>query len=69
MKMKTPYKNIYNVLKLNRFIVLAVVIFAMLSSIFSLWMAFNTNQKALNSAFAINTDGSIIPLKIVTQKD
>ena len=34
-----------------------------------LWMAFNTNQKALNSAFAINTDGSIIPLKIVTQKE
>ncbi len=67
--MKTPYKNIYAVLKLNRFIVLAVVIFAMLSSTFSLWMAFRTNQKLLNSAFAINTDGSIIPLKLVTQKE
>ena len=67
--MKTPYKNIYNVLKLNRFIVLAVVIFAMLSSTFSLWMAFKTNKEALNSAFAINTDGSIIPLKLVTQKE
>lgn len=67
--MKTPYKNIYNVLKLNRFIVLAVVIFAMLSSTFSLWMAFTTNKNALNSAFAINTDGSIIPLKLVTQKE
>jgi hypothetical protein len=67
--MKTPYKNIYNVLKLNRFIVLAVVIFAFLSSTFSVWMAFNTNKNALNSAFAINTDGSIIPLKLVTQKE
>ena len=67
--MKTPYKNIYNVLKLNRFIVLAVVIFAMLCSTFSLWMAFKTNKEALNSAFAINTDGSIIPLKLVTQKE
>ncbi len=67
--MKTPYKNIYKVLKLNRFIVLAVIIFAMLSSTFSLWMAFKTNKKALNSAFAINTDGSIIPLKLVTQKE
>ena len=67
--MKTPYKNIYNVLKMNRFIVLAVVIFAMLSSTFSLWMAFTTNKNALNSAFAINTDGSIIPLKLVTQKE
>ena len=67
--MKTPYKNIYAVLKLNRFIVLAVIIFAMLSSTISLWMAFKTNKEALNSAFAINTDGSIIPLKLVTQKE
>ena len=67
--MKTPYNNIYAVLKLNRFIVLAVVIFAMLSSTLSLWMAFKTNKEALNSAFAINTDGSIIPLKLVTQKE
>ena len=66
--MKTPYKNIYKVLKLNRFIVLAVVLCSLLSSIFSFWMVFNTNQKALNSAFAINTDGSIIPLKLVTKK-
>jgi hypothetical protein len=32
-------------------------------------MAFNIHKKALNSAFAINTDGSIIPLKLVTQKE
>jgi len=67
--MKTPYKNIYNVLKLNRFIVLTVVVCALLSSTFSLWMAFTTHKNALNSAFAINTDGSIIPLKLVAQKE
>tara|TARA_R110002049_G_scaffold34079_2_gene111643 strand:- start:2568 stop:3182 length:615 start_codon:yes stop_codon:yes gene_type:complete len=67
--MKTPYKNIYNVLKLNRFIVLAVVVCALLSSTFSVWMAFTTNKNAMNSAFAINTDGSIIPLKLVSQKE
>lgn len=67
--MKTPYKNIYNILKLNRFIVLAVVVCALLSSSFSLWMAFTTNKNAINSAFAINTDGSIIPLKLVSQKE
>jgi hypothetical protein len=67
--MKTPYKNIYNVLKLNRFIVLAVVVCALLSSSISVWMAFNTNKNAMNSAFAINTDGSIIPLKLVSQKE
>ncbi len=67
--MKTPYKNIYNVLKLNRFIVLAVVACALLSSTFSVWIAFTTNKNAMNSAFAINTDGSIIPLKLVNQKE
>jgi hypothetical protein len=49
--------------------VIAVIVCALLSSTFSVWIAFNTNQKALNSAFAINTDGSIIPLKLVTQKE
>ena len=67
--MKTPYKNIYNILNLNRFIVLAVVVSALLSSSFSLWMAFTTNKNAMNNAFAINTDGSIIPLKLVSQKE
>ncbi len=67
--MKTPYKNIYNVLKLNRFIVLAVVVCSLLSSSFAIWMAFKTKQDSLNSAFAINTDGTIIPLKLVTQKE
>lgn len=67
--MKTPYKNIYSVLKLNRFIVLAVVICSLLSSSFAIWMAFKTEKDALNSAFAINTDGTIIPLKLVTQKE
>lgn len=67
--MKTPYKNIYAVLKMNRFIVLAVISCATLSSFFSVWMAFNINNKAMNSAFAINTDGTIIPLKLIAQKE
>ena len=67
--MKTPYQNIYTVLKINRFIVFTVVICGALCNIFSLWTAFSTNEKALNSAFAVNTDGSIIPLKLVTQKE
>ena len=67
--MKTPYKNIYKILTLNRFIVLAVVICSLLSSSFSLLMVYNMNKTTLNSVFAINTDGSIIPLKLVTQKE
>lgn len=67
--MKFPYKSIYQVLKLNRFIVYTVVISSLVCSIFSLWMAFTTHKNALSSAFAINTEGSIIPLKLVTQKE
>ncbi|WP_373518128.1 conjugal transfer protein TraK [Pricia sp.] len=67
--MKTPYKNIYAVLKLNRFIVLTVVICATLSGFFAIFMVFNINKKALNNAFAINTSGDVIPLKLVSQKE
>lgn len=67
--MKTPYKDIYSVLKINRFIVLAMVVSTTISSVFSVWMAFQINNKAMNSAFAINTDGSIIPLKLMAQKE
>ncbi|PAM96832.1 conjugal transfer protein TraK, partial [Flavobacterium sp. IR1] len=67
--MKTPYQNIYAVLKLNRFVVIAVVICAFSSSIFSGWIAFSINKRALNSAFAVNTNGEVIPLKLVSQKE
>ena len=67
--MKTPYKNIYTVLKTNRFIVIAVLAFSFLSSGLAVWSVFSINNKALNNTFAINTDGSVIPLKWVAQKE
>ena len=67
--MKTPYKNIYTVLKTNRFVVIAVLAFSFLSSGLAVWSVFCINNKALNNAFAINTDGSVIPLKWVAQKE
>ncbi|HAV53581.1 MAG TPA: conjugal transfer protein TraK [Aequorivita sp.] len=67
--MKTPYKNIYTVLKTNRFIVIAVLAFSFLSSGLAVWSVFSINNKALNNAFAINTDGSVIPLKWVAQRE
>ncbi len=69
MKLKTPYKSIYSVLKTNRVIVIIVVSGALLSSLFSGWMVFNIHQKSLNTTFAIGTDGEVIPLKLVTQKE
>ena len=67
--MKTPYKNIYSVLRLNRLIVVSVTIVAFLSSSFALWSVFDMNQKMLRSMFAVNTDGSIIPLKLIDEKE
>ena len=67
--MKTVYKNIYSVLKINRLVVWSVVTMAFLSSAFSLWSVFDMNQKMLNSMFAVNTDGSVIPLKLTSARE
>ena len=67
--MKTPYQHIYSVLKLNRFVVIAIVLCAFLSSIFSAWMAFSIHKAALNNAFAVTTEGEVIPLKWVSHKE
>lgn len=67
--MKTPYTNIYAILQINRFIVLTVVSMCLLTSAFSLWTVFRFNRTMLNSAFVVNTDGSVIPLKLVSQKE
>jgi len=39
------------------------------SSIFSGWVVFDIHQKSLENAFAINTDGSVMPLKWLSQKE
>jgi hypothetical protein len=67
--MKTPYNNIYSVLKINRFVVISVVLMAFFSTSISAWIVFQINKEALNNAFAINSDGAVIPLKWVSQKE
>tara|TARA_R110000868_G_scaffold71713_2_gene209677 strand:- start:5023 stop:5646 length:624 start_codon:yes stop_codon:yes gene_type:complete len=67
--MKTPYKNIYTVLKINRWVTLITVSGALCSSLFSGLIVYNMYRTALNSAFVVNTDGAVIPLRIVAQKD
>ncbi len=67
--MKLPYKNIYDVLKLNRYITIVVTVIALLSSVFSGIIVFKMYNKAMGSAFAVNTDGAVIPLKLVSQKE
>lgn len=65
--MKTPFKNIYTVLKLNRFIVLALIIGTMLTCTSSVLFVIKLHKETIGSAFVVNTDGSVIPLKLVSQ--
>lgn len=67
--MKTPYQNIYNVLRLNRFIVLSVVIGAVLTCFVSVLMVIKLHKESVNNAFVVNSDGSVIPLKMVQQHE
>ncbi len=67
--MKTPYKNIYNILKLNRFIVLAVIIGAVLTCIVSVLIVVKLYKETVNNAFVVNTDGNVIPLKLVSLQE
>ena len=67
--MKTPYKNIYDSLKFNRLIVLTVVMGSVLTCIVSGFMVMELHKEMVNNAFVVNHDGSIIPLKLVAQKE
>ena len=67
--MKTPYKNIYEVLKLNRFIVLTVIVLAMLSTIVSSIISYKMYDKSLNGSFAIGKNGEVIPLQWVRERE
>ena len=67
--MKTPYKNIYEVLKMNRFIVLAVILMAFLSTIISSLISYKMYNKTLDGSFAIGKNGEVIPLQWVQEKE
>lgn len=67
--MKNTYKNITEILRLNRFIVLATVVLCLLSSGLSLGLFYHNQEKFLNSAFVVSTDGTVIPLELVDQQE
>lgn len=67
--MKTPYSNIYAVLKTNRFIVYSCVVSTTLCVLFSGWMVYSSYKKFASSAFAISTTGEVIPLRLTTEKE
>ncbi|WP_350288976.1 conjugal transfer protein TraK [uncultured Croceitalea sp.] len=67
--MKTPYKNIYEVLKLNRFIVLTVIVMALSATLVSSIISYRMYDKSLKGAFAIGKNGEVIPLQWVAEKE
>ncbi len=67
--MKTPYRHIYQVLRLNRFIVLSVIIIAFGSSIISMFQVRKVQKEFLKKAFVVRNDGMVIPLHLVEEKE
>ncbi len=67
--MKTPFKNIYAVLRINRFIVWSVVLTTMVTNIVLGLIVYKLHRESQQEAFAISTDGNVLPLHIVSQQE
>lgn len=67
--MKTPYMHIYKVLRLNRFVVLAVLLISFGSSVISMVQVHQAYKELLDKAFVVNSDGSVVPLSLADQRD
>ena len=61
--MKFSYQNIHTLFRINRIIVISVVLTALASSGFSGWLAYQIHRESLENAFAINPQGEVLPLK------
>ena len=67
--MKIPYENIYDVLRLNRLIVLSVVAGALLTSLGSVYLVIERQREQMDRVFVVNGDGSVVPLALVDQRE
>ena len=67
--MKTPYKNIYNLLNQNRMIVWSLVIGTTLTCTVAILSVIKLHNEAMDNAFMVNTEGNVIPLKLVSQRE
>tara|TARA_R110002012_G_scaffold295491_1_gene492073 strand:- start:30609 stop:31235 length:627 start_codon:yes stop_codon:yes gene_type:complete len=67
--MKTPFKNIQQLLRMNRFVVLAVVITAGLVCLVSVTFVFQMHRRTLDTAFVVSDQGDVLPLKLVDQRE
>ncbi|MCM5663630.1 conjugal transfer protein TraK [Galbibacter mesophilus] len=67
--MKTPYKNIFDVLRTNRFIVLATVGCSAVVCIVSVLMTVKVHRESRNNAFVVSSNGEVVPLKVTDQRE
>ena len=67
--MKTPFKNIQQVLRLNRIVVLALIVMAGLVCITSTFLVIKTHKDSLNQAFVVSSDGAVIPLQLADERE
>lgn len=67
--MKTPYKNIYNLLNQNRYIVWSLVIGTTVTCVVAILSVLKMHGDTMDNAFMVNTDGNVIPLKLVSQRE
>ncbi|MDF0706959.1 conjugal transfer protein TraK [Flagellimonas okinawensis] len=67
--MKTPFKNIQQVLRLNRFVVLALIIMTGLVCIISVFLVVKIHKESLDKAFVVSSDGAVIPLQLTAQRE
>lgn len=67
--MKTPYKNIYTVLRYNRIVVLTLVTCTTLLAGYAFWSVYRMHRQSLDHAFMIDTEGSVIPLVYQAHKE
>lgn len=65
--MKTPFHSIQRQLRLNRLVVVSVVITSGLVCILSVILVIKTHRQALESAFVVSDQGDVIPLELVDQ--
>ncbi|EIJ37099.1 hypothetical protein JoomaDRAFT_0033 [Galbibacter orientalis DSM 19592] len=68
MKLKTPYKNIYQILGQNRWIVLASIIGSVITSVVSILVVIKLHKETLRNAFVVSQEGQVIPLKIAKER-
>lgn len=66
--MKTPFKNIVHVLRLNRWVVLTVVIVSGMVCMVTVILMYKIHQESLEHTFVVNGEGEVIPLTWVEQR-